>query len=85
MGYYTLSHARQWTSSLLWVVIPQKKSTKIDSEILEDIRATWFYTLLLLYFSYSLSSSMLSPKVEEEIGGRLGKVEEVERRKKLDA
>ena len=28
---------------------------------------------------------MLSPKVAEEIGGRLGKVEEVERRKKLDA
>ena len=49
-----LSHARQWTSSLLWVVIPQKKSKKIGSEILEDIRATWFYTLLLLYFSYSL-------------------------------
>ena len=28
---------------------------------------------------------MLSPKVAEEIGGHLGKVEEVERRKKLDA
>ena len=35
-------------------MIPQKKSKKIDSEILEDIRATWLYTLLLLYFSYSL-------------------------------
>ena len=44
-----------------------------------------YVILLLLYFSYSLSSSMLSPKVEEEIGGRLGKVEEVEQRKKLDA
>ena len=44
--YRYLSTASHWTvyfSSLLWVVILQKKYEKMDSEKLEDIGAMWFF------------------------------------------